>query len=257
MHDAFLPGNAKGYDLEARQTYMKKRSLGQKLDGPIIGKWFHGTVIEFLQNYKNGEGRKPYGGPGNKETDGFCYNLPLVCKFMDYENVDEISAEIIKTLSTYNIAVHHGMVASKIVSWLIREPNFDILSIRDKIKPENPEVSRSLDGTQLVIKENLDHTKAVNYVFGSPCYNPGSFQVSKPVAKLFRDVVLEKNSIFSRFKNLFFQISAPKKSIFLARLKNFDFFPAIECPCYRCSFCPCILVELFWQFVFFLGQLFR
>ena len=79
LQNAFLPGNAKGYDLEARQTYMKKRSLGQKLDGPIIGKWFHGAVIEFLQSYKNGEGRKPYGGPGIKETDGFCFNLPLVC----------------------------------------------------------------------------------------------------------------------------------------------------------------------------------
>ena len=112
---------------------------------------------------------------------------------MDYENVDEISAEIIKTLSTYNIAFQHGMVASNIISRLIREPNFDIFSIKAEIKRDYPEVSRRLDGIQLVIEENLDHTKAVNYVFGSPCYNPGSFQVSKALVNLLRDVVVEKN----------------------------------------------------------------
>ena len=50
----FSPGNEKGYDMDARQVYMTKRSMGQKIDGPLDGKWFQGAVIEFLNNYKEG-----------------------------------------------------------------------------------------------------------------------------------------------------------------------------------------------------------
>jgi len=111
-----------------------------------------------------------------KETDGFCFNLPLVCKFLDDENLNTYSMDAIKTLSTYEIAVQHGMVASKLIAKLLKDPEFDIMSMGKEIGPEYPKVVNSFVGIHLVNEEKMDHTKAVNQVFGSPCYNPGSFQ---------------------------------------------------------------------------------
>lgn len=45
-----------------------------------------------------------------------------------------------------------------------------------EIEREFPDVHRSLSE----VTDNLseDHTKAVGWIFGRPCYNPGSFQVN-------------------------------------------------------------------------------
>ena len=164
------------YNLAVRQEYMEKRARG-RIDGPVIGKWFHGAVIEFLGNYKNGMGSKPFGGPKIKETDGFCANLPFVCKYYGTESFDEISSEIIKTYSTWPTAVAHGMVASKIVGHLVESgADYNILDIKTEVAADYPDVCRSISDVEEVIKHGMDHTRAVNYVFGSPCYNPGSFQ---------------------------------------------------------------------------------
>merc|ERR1712026_547614 len=38
------------YNMEKRQEYMELRRLG-KIEGPIHGKWLHGGMIKFLENY--------------------------------------------------------------------------------------------------------------------------------------------------------------------------------------------------------------
>ena len=171
----FGPGNP-NYDMAARQDYMEKRRRGA-IDGPVIGKWLSGSLIEFFDNYKSGMGSKPFGGPKIKETDGFCANLPFICKYHDSEDFDEITLEVIKTLSTWPTAVTHGVVASKIVANLIESgSDYNILDIKSEIAADHPEVHRSISDVEEVIQHKMDHTRAVNYVFGSPCYNPGSFQ---------------------------------------------------------------------------------
>ena len=45
---------------------------------PLEGKWLHGGMIKFLENFIKGE---VLGDPHVKETDGFCASLPLVAKF--------------------------------------------------------------------------------------------------------------------------------------------------------------------------------
>ena len=90
--------------------------------------------------------------------------------------MDKISNEVIQTLSSYPTSVSHGMVASEIIRKLIQDPTYNILSIKDEIKSKYPDVSKSIAGIENVVSEKMDHVKAVIYVFGSPCYNPGSFQ---------------------------------------------------------------------------------
>ena len=172
---SFGPGNP-NYDLEARQVYMEQRRRGE-IDGPIVGKWFHGALIKFLENYRDGIGSKPYGDPHIKETDGFCANLPLACKYVGSDTFDEMSLEIIQSMSTWPTAVSHGMVASKIIANIIRTGDaYNIMDIKQEIADSYPDVVKSLEAVESVIKQDLHHTRAVNYVFGSPCYNPGSFQ---------------------------------------------------------------------------------
>jgi hypothetical protein len=171
----FGPGNP-NYDMDARQVFMEKRSRG-RMDEPLVGKWFHGSIIQFLDTYKNGLGSKPYGGSKIKETDGFCANIPFVCKYHGTEAFEDITLEVIKTFSTWPTAVKHGVVASKIVGHLIKSGSeYNILDIKSEIATDYPEVYRSISDIEEVIKHGMDHTRAVNYVFGSPCYNPGSFQ---------------------------------------------------------------------------------
>ena len=172
---AFGPGNP-NYDMAARQEYMLKRRQG-KIDGPLDGKWFNGSLVEFLDNFNHGIGSKPFGGPAIKETDGFCLNLAVVAKYADSDTVDEMSEEVIKTLSTWPTAVSHGMVASKIIAKLIAAgPDFKIMDIKPEIQETFKDVHKSLGDIEEVMGQKLEHVRAVNYVFGSPCYNPGSFQ---------------------------------------------------------------------------------
>lgn len=171
----FGPGNP-NYDMDAREEYMEKRRRGA-IDGPIIGKWFHGSIIEFLNKYNNGIGSKPFGGPKIKETDGFCANLPLICKYYGTEEFEHITVEVVKTFTTWPTAVTHGIVASKIIGHLVQSGSqYNVLDIKSEIAEEHPEVLRSISAVEEVIEHKMDHTRAVNYVFGSPCYNPGSFQ---------------------------------------------------------------------------------
>ena len=136
-----------------------------------------GSLIEFFANYKDGMGAKPFGGPKIKETDGFCANIPFVCKYYGTKGFVNISLDVIQTLSTWPTAISHGMVASKIVGHLIESGSgYNILDIKSEIETEYPDVYSSIQDIEGAIQHDMEHTRAVNYVFGSPCYNPGSFQ---------------------------------------------------------------------------------
>ena len=65
------------YNMDKRQEYMRRRAHGMELT-PLEGKWLHGGMIKFLENFSKGE---VLGDPHVKETDGFCASLPLVAKF--------------------------------------------------------------------------------------------------------------------------------------------------------------------------------
>ena len=170
----FGPGNP-NYDIAAKKEYLEKRRRGA-IDGPLIGKWISSSLIEFFDNYKSGQGSKPFGGPNIKETDGFCANLPFICKYHDTEAFDEITLEVIKTLTTWPLAKTHGVVASKIVAHLIKSgSDYNILDIKSEIAADHPDVHRNINDVEDVIQEEMDHTSAVK-LFGSACSSPGSFQ---------------------------------------------------------------------------------
>lgn len=170
---SFGAGNGR-YDLEARQEYMAKRREG-KVDGPITGKWFHGAVIHFLKTYNNGIGSKPFGDPHEKATDGFCLAVPLVAGYAGTEQLGKVTREAIETMVTWPTAVQHGQVAARILEEMIlRGEEYEVMSVVAEIAGKFPEVVRSVQAVEQVL--DMEHTRAVNYVFGSPCYNPGSFQ---------------------------------------------------------------------------------
>ena len=167
---SFGAGNGR-YDLEARQEYMAKRREG-KVDGPITGKWFHGAVIHFLKTYNNGIGSKPFGDPHEKATDGFCLAVPLVAGYAGTEQLGKVTREAIETMVTWPTAVQHGQVAARILEEMIlRGEEYEVMSVVAEIAGKFPEVVRSVQAVEQVL--DMEHTRAVNYVFGSPCYNPG------------------------------------------------------------------------------------
>ena len=174
--ESFGKNNDLGYDLYARQTYMQKRREN-RIEGPVEGKWLSGSIVEFLDNYKSGVGAQPYGGSMIKETDGFCASLPFVCKYLDSDNLDAISQKVITTYSSWPTSVSHGKVACRIIKELINsQGEFKLMDIKSSIMKEFPDVVRSLERVEDCIQKDMDHVSAVLYVFGSPCYNPGSFQ---------------------------------------------------------------------------------
>ena len=140
--------------------------LTMYFDGPLVGKWFSGSLVEFFDSFKKGMGTKPFGSPKIKETDGFCANIPFICKYYGTEAFDEITLEVIKTVSTSPTAVTHGVVASKIVGHLIESGSeYNILDIKSEIADDHPEVFCSISEIEEVIKHGMDHTHAVNNVF--------------------------------------------------------------------------------------------
>ncbi|TRY63868.1 hypothetical protein TCAL_03992 [Tigriopus californicus] len=165
----FGPGTR--YDMAKREEYMQLRREG-RIDGPIEGKWMHGALIKFMENRK--AGRRPYGNDHIKETDGFCAALPVVAKFAGQASLKARVDEVIQTLSSWPTAVSHGHVAARIVEQFILGHENAIQEVRAQVKDEYPDVYRSLGVVE--DKLGLDHVQAVQTVFGSPCYNPGSFQ---------------------------------------------------------------------------------
>merc|ERR1719433_2076145 len=129
--------------MEARQEFMWRRSQGLSLT-PVKGKWLHGGMIKFLENFS--QGSRICGDPSIKETDGFCCSLPVAVRFAGQP---------------------------RIVEAFILEREEPILSLAREIEPEFPEISREVE--QVVASKTVDHTTAVGQIFGRPCYNPGSF----------------------------------------------------------------------------------
>ena len=92
--------------------------------------------------------------------------------------------EVIRTLSNFPPAVSHGITAAKIVQKIVLDKNnttsADIIeTVKNEISDKFPDVVHSIDSVRQHIKK--DHVSAVGDVFGRPCYNPGSFQVSLPI----------------------------------------------------------------------------
>ena len=162
------PGSA--YNMEARQEFMWRRSQGLSLT-PVKGKWLHGGMIKFLENFS--QGSRICGDPSIKETDGFCCSLPVAVRFAGQPRLVEAVLRVASTQSTWPVAVRHAVVAARIVEAFILEREEPILSLAREIEPEFPEISREME--QVVASKTVDHTTAVGQIFGRPCYNPGSF----------------------------------------------------------------------------------
>merc|ERR1712198_588279 len=157
------------YSVEKRQNYMQLRAMGMCPDQPMEGRWMGGSLIKFIENYR--KGKKPYGDPHIKETDGFCAALPVALKLADDPDVLVKAEKVIKTLSSWPTAVSHGVVACNIIVKMVGTKEEDKTTAIKAAKKEavdaHPDVEKSLD---------VDHVAAVGFGFGRPCYNPGSFQ---------------------------------------------------------------------------------
>lgn len=163
--------DSKRYNMAKREEYMQLRREG-RIDGPIEGKWMHGCLIKFLENR---HGPKPFGDAHIKETDGFCCAVPVVAKFAGEDGLTEKVKEMVTTMSTWPTAVSHGMVAARILEKFVVGKEADpIRTTKAEIQNEFPDVFDSLEAVEAHLSD--DHVKAVGFVFGRPCYNPGSFQ---------------------------------------------------------------------------------
>jgi len=160
------------YDMQRREEYMELRRYG-KVQGPIVGKWLHGSMIKFFENRKSLKGNKDmYGDPHVKETDGFCCALPVVVKFAGESGLMDKVLKIATTQSTWPVAFKHALVASKIVEGFVLGSPDPILGVREAIKGDFPEIYKELNTVDSLL--STPHTEAVGYVFGRPCYNPGN-----------------------------------------------------------------------------------
>jgi hypothetical protein len=164
------------YDLAKRQEFMRKRNEGN-MPGPHPGKWLHGGMIGFLERYDNGVGRPPFGGSAIKETDGFCIAIPVIAAYPGTPDLAGRVEELITSLTTLPKAVTHGKVAAKILEKVVLEGGEGgdfVAATLEETRHAFPTVAASLDAVYANLK--VDHVSAVQTLFGSPCYNPGSFQ---------------------------------------------------------------------------------
>lgn len=162
-------GPGSKYDMKAREEYMQLRREG-RVQGPIKGKWLHGGMIKFFDNMKAG---KQFGDSHIKETDGFCCALPVVVKYAGDSGLMDKVLQVTKTQSTWPVAVSHALVASKIVEAFIQNEADVFGSVKEAIKLDFPEIYKELEMIESI--HSTPHVQAVGYVFGRPCYNPGSF----------------------------------------------------------------------------------
>ena len=163
-------GSSSPYNMERREEYMKLRRFGQ-IQGPIVGKWLHGGMIRFLENFA--AGKKICGDPHIKETDGFCCSLPVVAMYAGSDNLLEMVEQVAKTQSTWPVAVRHALVAARIVEAFLLDIQEPFETVKQQIKPEYPEIFKEIKGIEDTLR--VGHTEAVGHIFGRPCYNPGSF----------------------------------------------------------------------------------
>jgi len=167
-------GPTSPYNMDKREEYMHLRRYG-KIQGPIVGKWLHGGMIKFLENFASNQ--KICGDSHIKETDGFCCSLPVAVKYAGSEDLMEKVLKVTSTQSTWPVAVRHAMVASKIVEAFLLDTSADpIESVKSSIKSEYPEILKEIEDIESTLK--VGHTQAVGHIFGRPCYNPGSFMGS-------------------------------------------------------------------------------
>lgn len=162
-------GAGSRYDMKAREEYMWLRREG-KVQGPIKGKWLHGGMIKFFENRRQG---KLVGDSHIKETDGFCCALPVVVKYAGNSDLMDKVLEVTKTQSTWPVAVSHALVASKIVEAFIQNETDPFDFTKKAIKSDFPGILKELEMIESI--HSTPHVQAVGYVFGRPCYNPGSF----------------------------------------------------------------------------------
>lgn len=160
------------YDMQAREEYMELRRYG-RVQGPIVGKWLHGGMIKFFENKDNSKSLDLLGDPHIKETDGFCCALPVVVKHAGEKDLVEKVLRVATTQSTWPVAVRHAVVASKIIEAFIQGAIDPFKQVEDAVRSEFPEIYKELQTIKSM--SNTPHTEAVGYVFGRPCYNPGSF----------------------------------------------------------------------------------
>ena len=158
----FGPGSR--YSVERREKYMQLRREGRERS-PLEGKWIHGGMITFL--------RTGQGDPGVKETDGFCCALPAVVQWAGKEELRERVVQLAGSQSTWPCALRHAQVAARIVELLLlgREDAVQVAAL--EAREEFPEIAKELE--RLPGQLSVPHVEAVTMLYGSPCYNPGSF----------------------------------------------------------------------------------
>ena len=161
-------GPSSVYNMDKRQDYMQRRAYGLELT-PLEGKWLHGGMIKFLENFSKGV---VTGDPHVKETDGFCASLPLVAMFAGDRYLMDMVTQVTQTQSTWPVAVTHALAAARIVEAFIHQDD-DPLESRYENVNNAPEIVKEIN----YIQENkkMNHVDAVGKIFGRPCYNPGSW----------------------------------------------------------------------------------
>ena len=136
---------------------------------PIAGPWLNGGVIKSLDNMSKGV--SPSGSESCEDNDGFTSALPAFLVTMDIEK----GREVANLLTVNSVAMAHYKVQNLIIANIINKVDDPIVSAKNSIAAENPEVAAEMDEVMSAVKQGLTVSQIVSK-FGKACGLPGSFQ---------------------------------------------------------------------------------
>jgi len=155
-----------GADTSPYQIALAKRAEKKY---PISGPWLNGGVIKSLENMS--KGIKPSGSDSCEDNDGFTSALPAFLLTLDIEK----GREVANLVTVNSVAMAHYKVQNLIIANIINKVDDPIVSAKNSIATENPEVAAEMDEVMAAVKQGMTVAEIVSK-FGKACGLPGSFQ---------------------------------------------------------------------------------
>jgi len=136
---------------------------------PISGPWLNGGVIKSLDNMKNG--KVPPGSDSCEDNDGFALALVGYLSKLDLQ----VATQVANLVTTNATAMSHLPVQNIILSNFINNVDDPILSAKNTILKQQPQVAEEMDQVLAAVQEGMTVNEIVSK-FGKACGLPGSFQ---------------------------------------------------------------------------------
>jgi len=158
---------------------------------PISGPWLNSGVIKSLDNMKNGQ--VPPGSDSCEDNDGFTLALSAFLLNLDVNAARNVA----NLVTTDKTAMSHFGVTNLIVANFVSKVDDPIVSAKNSIAAEFPDVAKEMDDVIAAANQGLSVEEIV-MKFGKACGLPGSFQGALGSLLLSQDYVSAvRNNILS------------------------------------------------------------